>query len=409
VEDIISCIDIGTSKVCAFVARLSELGNVEILGKAIEPCSGVKKGVIVDIDSVSDAVRSCVQKLKALTNISIESAYVNVMGLHVDLFYFKSSVDVLRQDHEITSGDIERVLKKVEDVKLPEDLRIIDIVPRQYIVDGCDGIIDPLGMAGVKLEVESDVVVGKITTFNNIVKSLEEANVTIDGFIAEALALGETALTFDEKEMGAVLIDIGGGVTNVSVFKNKSIVLYDSIPVGGDHITNDISIGLRISSSDAEKLKREYSLALTSLISNDHEITVNELDGNTRKTIKVSQVVEIIEARIQEIFLLCKEKLEETGEFKDFSGEIVLAGAGISYMDGSVELAKEVFNLPVRLVAYKSLGIANPEYLTSIAILRYVAERMKSGRKDTKSSKPNRQKKEFGILKKIASLFNGLF
>ncbi|HPD01157.1 MAG TPA: cell division FtsA domain-containing protein, partial [Acetivibrio sp.] len=199
------------------------------------------------------------------------------------------------------------------------------------------------------------------------------------------------------------------GVTNVSVFKNKSIVLYDSVPVGGDHITNDISIGLRISSGDADKLKREYGLALTSLISNDHEISVNELDGNTKKTIKVSQVVEIIEARIQEIFFLCKEKLEETGEFSDFSGEIVLAGGGISYMDGSVELAKEVFGLPARLVAYRPLGITNPEYLTSIAILRYVADRMKSGRKDTKSTKPNKHKKEFGILKRIAGLFNGLF
>ena len=201
-------------------------------------------------------------------------------------------------------------------------------------------------MAGVKLEVESDVVVGKITTFNNIVKSLEKANIAIDGFIAEALALGETALTLEEKEMGAVLIDIGGGVTNVSVFKNKSIVLYDSIPVGGDHITNDISIGLRISTSDADKLKREYGLSLTSLISNDHETSVNELDGNSRKTIKVSQVIEIIEARIQEIFMLCKEKLEETSEFSDFSGEIVLAGGGISYMDGSIELAKEVLVCP---------------------------------------------------------------
>ena len=216
-------------------------------------------------------------------------------------------------------------------------------------------------------------------------------------------------MTLEEKEMGAVLIDIGGGVTNVSVFKNKSIVLYDSIPVGGDHITNDISIGLRISTSDADKLKREYGLALTSLISNDHEISVNELDGNSRKTIKVSQVIEIIEARIQEIFMLCKEKLEETSEFSDFSGEIVLAGGGISYMDGSIELAKEVFGLPVRLVAYRSLGIANPEHLTSVAILRYVADRMKSAGKDTKSTKPKRNKKELGILKKIASLFNGLF
>lgn len=410
-DDIISCIDIGTTKVCTFVGRISKSGNAQILGKVMEPCSGVKKGVIVDMDSVANAVRTCVQKVRALTNIDVQSAYVNVMGAHVDLFYKRSSVDVSREDHEITHEDIEEVLNKVEDVDLPENLQIIDVIPRQYIVDGCDEIVDPAGMSGVKLEVEADIVVGKITTFNNIIKSLEKANIAVDGFIAEALSVGETVLTFEEKEMGAVLIDVGGGVTNVSVFKNKSLVLYDSIPVGGDHITNDISIGLRVSQNEADKLKREFELGLTSLINNDHEITINELNGDTRKTIKVSQVVEIIEARVHEIFILCREMLEESGVLHNFSGEIVLAGGGISYIDGCIQLANEVLGLPVRVVSYKSLGIVKPEHLTAIATLRYVENRMKSERKEsgTKDRNPHKHKKENGFLKKIASLFNGLF
>ncbi|HHV29842.1 cell division protein FtsA [Acetivibrio mesophilus] len=412
-DDIISCIDIGTTKVCAFVARLGDNGNFEVLGKAMEPCSGVKKGVIVDIDSVSNAIRSCIQKVRALLNVDIESVYVNVMGSHIDVFYNKASVDVLRHDHQITSDDVEKVLKKVEDVKLPENVQIIDVIPRQYIVDGCDEILDPVGMAGVKLELEADVVVGKITTFNNIIKSVENANVAVNGFIAESLAVGDLALNPEEKEMGAILIDVGGGVTNISVFKSKCLVLYDSIPVGGEHITNDISIGLKVSLNDAEKLKREYGLALTSLINNDHDITINELSENTKRTIKVSEVVEIIEARTQEIFSLCREMLEQEGILSSFNGGVVLAGGGISYIDGSIQSAKEIFGLPVRIVSYKSLGIKNAEHVTAMATINYVANRIKSEGKSggTKNNKPRRQKqkKEYGFLKKIANLFNGLF
>ncbi|HOM02858.1 MAG TPA: cell division protein FtsA [Acetivibrio sp.] len=412
-DDIISCIDIGTTKVCAIVAKIDENGDVEVLGKAMEPCSGVKKGVIVDIDSVSNALRSCIQKVRALLNIEIGNVYVNVMGSHVDVFFNRGSVDILRQDRQITSDDVEKVLKRVEDVKLPENVQIIDVIPRQYIVDGCDEIVDPVGMAGVKLELEADVVVGKITTFNNIVKSLENANVKVNGFIAESLAVGDLVLNPEEKDMGAILIDVGGGVTNISVFKNKCLVLYDCIPVGGDHITNDISIGLKVSLSDAEKLKREYGLALTSLINNDHDITINELSENTKRTIKVSEVVEIIEARVQEIFSLCMERLEQEGILNGFTGGIVLAGGGISYIDGSIQSAKEIFGLPVRIVSYKSLGVKNAEHVTAMATIRYVANRIKSEAKSggTKSNRHNKQKskREYGFFKKLASLFNGLF
>ena len=412
-DDIISCIDIGTTKVCAIVAKLDENGNVEILGRATEPCSGVKKGVIVDIDSVSNALKSCAQKIRALLNIDIENVYVNVMGSHVDVFFNKAAVDILRPDRQITSEDVERTLKKVEDVKLPDNVQIIDVIPRQYIVDGCDEIVDPVGMAGVKLELEADVVVGKITTFNNIIKSLDNANIKVNGFIAEALAVGDLVLSPEEKDIGAILIDVGGGVTNISVFKNKCLALYDSIPVGGDHITNDISIGLKVSLNDAEKLKRDYGLALTSLIDNDHDITINEFSENTKRTIKVSEVVEIIEARVQEIFSLCKERLEQEGILNGFNGGIVLAGGGISYIDGSVQSAKEIFGFPVRIVSYKALEIKNAEHVTAMATVKYVANRIKSEAKGggTKNNKPGKQKqkKEYGFLKKIASFFHGLF
>lgn len=410
-ENIVSCVDIGSSKVCVVVAKIDASKGLEIIGKAMEQCSGVKKGVIVDIDATANAVKACVNKIRALVNLEIESAYVNIMSAHVDIIPNKSSMSITNQNREISEEDVENILSEVEKVKLQEGYQIIDVIPRQYIVDGCDEITDPLGMSGARLEVEADIVSGKITSVQNIIKSMERANLGVEGFVVEAFAAGEIALTPEEKELGAVLIDVGGGITNVSVFKNKELKFYESIPVGGDHITNDISLGLKIPQIEAEKLKREYELALTSLIKNDHEITVNEINENMKKNIKVSEVVEIIEARVYEIFSLCREMMEKTGNFDGIGGGIVLAGGGISYIDGNMQLAYEVFDIPVRVASHKTLGISKPEFLVSIGTARYVSSKIKLGNisEGTKSVKSKKSNIGQGILKKIANIFSGLF
>ena len=255
-ENIIGCVDIGSSKICTLIARTSETGDMEILGKAMEPCNGVKKGIIVDIESTASSIRSCIERAQALANIEIDSAYVNIMGMHASIIHHKNSVSISGEDKEITVDDVGKVLQGAESVKLTEDRQVIDVIPVQYIVDGYDEIVDPVGMSGVKLEVEADVVAGKITFVQNILKSMEKAGLRVNGFVVEALASAEIALTQEEKEMGVILIDIGGGITNISVIKNKRLVYFDALPVGGDHISNDISIGLRISHSEAEKIGR---------------------------------------------------------------------------------------------------------------------------------------------------------
>ncbi|MDQ2085912.1 cell division protein FtsA [Herbivorax sp. ANBcel31] len=410
-DDIICCIDIGTSKVCAVVAKVNRFKNIEVLGKSMKPCNCVKKGVIVDIDEASSIISSCISEIRAIKNIEINSAYVNIMGNQVSIVSNKSSVETSNSEHEITKKDIERVLFNVEKVNFPKDRQIIDVIPSQYIVDGCDEIVDPLGMSGGKLEVEADIIAGKITSVQNIVKSMEKANVEVEGIIVEALAISELSLTSQEKEMGVVLIDIGGSITNVSLFKNERVVFYDSLPVGGAHITNDISIGLRISLEEAEKLKREYELALTSLIKNDYEISVNDINENKKREIRVSEVIEIIEARVHEIFYLCKELLEKNEALNGFDGSIVLAGGGISYVDGNMQLAYEVFGYPVRVASHKVPGVSKPEFLTSIGTVKYVAKRMKMSKKDNESKNkiPEKPKQKFRLLKKIYKFFTGLF
>ena len=410
-ENIIGCVDIGSSKICTLIARASKTGEMEILGKAMEPCNGVKKGIIVDIESTANSIKTCIDRAQALANIEVDSAYVNIMGTHAGIIHNKSSVNVSGEDKEITINDVGQVLQGAEKVKLPQDMQVIDVIPVQYIVDGYDEIVDPVGMAGVKLEVEADVIAGKITFVQNILKSMEKAGLRVNGFVVEALASAEVALTQEEKDMGVVLIDIGGSITNISVIKNNRLVYFDAISVGGDHISNDISIGLRIPYNEAEKLKKEYELALTSLIKNDHEITVNEINENKKRNIRVSEVIEIIEARVQEIYYLCKEQLQADNILEDYGKGIVLSGGGISYLDGNMQIAYEVFDLPVRVAAYKVSNITKPEFLISVGSAKYIVSRF--GASDTgcegKKTKKNKEKNSNSIFRKLANLFNGLF
>lgn len=411
--DLVVSIDIGTSKVCTLIGRMSKTGQLEILGKSMVPCTGLKKGMIVDIESTAEAIRAAVAEAEASANMKVVSAYANIIGMHVNVVKNKSSLSIANGNREITSRDVESVLYSVQDVEVSEDREIIDVIPRQFIIDGYDEIIDPVGMVGTRLEVDADIMIGKITSVQNIVKSIQRADIKVDGLVAEAFAAGEVALTPDEKDIGVLMLDVGGGVTDISVFKGKRLVFYESIPVGGDHITNDIAIGLRISNAEAEKIKREYELALTTLIKNDQEISVFDINENRKKSVRISEVVEIIEARVFEIFSLCRESAEKACTMSGLSGGIVLTGGGVSYVDGSKQLAEEVFELPVRVASINCPGISKIEFITAAGIIKYVANLRKSGnagsevrlQKPKSTGKPVRE----SILKKILALFKEMF
>lgn len=410
--DIIVGIDIGTSKVCAVVGRLDKNSQLEILGRGMSVCGGIKKGVIVDIDSTAQAIKSAVEEAEEDAGLSIGSAYVNIHGMHVNVIHNSSWQGISNGNREITHNDIDSVLHSVRDIEIPEDRQLIDVIPRQYIIDGYDEIIDPVGMVGTRLEVDADIVVGKITSVQNIVKSIERVDIQTDGIVAGAFAASEIGLTQDERDIGVVLIDVGGGVTDISVFQGNRIVFYDSIPVGGDHITNDIAIGLRVTNSEAEKIKRQFELALTSLIKNDQEITVLDINENKKKNVRVSEVVEIIEARVYEIFSICRNQLEKAGAIYNPDGGVVLTGGGISYVDGCKQLAKEVFEVPVRVVQADQLqGVLKPEYITAAGIIKFVSNVKKgpSTTKDMKLKKSGNRQMKVSLIDKIIRLFKEIF
>jgi len=378
VEDIIVGIDIGTTKVCTLVGRVDKTGQMQILGKGFIPFNGVKKGVIVDIEDTAKAIGFSKEEAENSADLSVSSAYINIYGTHVNVLNHKENIKITSENQIITSDDLNRLYDAIEMLPIPEGNQIIDIIPRQYIVDGYGGILDPLGMSGLTLEIDADIVTGKLTSVQNIIRSVEKAGLEVDGLIIEAFATSEISLSPEEKEMGVILIDVGGGITDVSAFKNGKIVMYDSIPVGGEHITNDISIGLKISYSEADKIKKQFELALTTLIKNDQDISVYDINEEKSKNVQVSHVIEIIEARVFEILSLAKNLIEKYENIEVFNAGIVLTGGGISYVNGNKQIGEDIFNMPVRVASYKSvIGASKPEMATAAGIIKHVSRRNK--------------------------------
>ncbi len=409
-SDVIVGVDIGTTKVSTVIGKTNNAGEVEILGKGIESCSGIKKGIIVDIDATSNSIQSSVRKAEAQAEMKVVSAYVNISGLHVDIINHKNFTNITNDSKEISKHDVEKLLYSAGTIPIAEDSEIIDVVPRQFVVDGYDGINDPVGMKGTKLEGDFDVVIGKIISVQNIVRSMEKAGIRVDGLIAEGFASGECLLLPDEKDMGVILIDIGGGTTEISVFKDEKLVMNKCLPVGGDHITNDLSIALKMTYAESEKIKRQFQLALTTLIKHDQEISVNDLSESFKKNIKVSDAIEVIEARVYEIFSLCKDIINKTCP-GNYGAGVVLSGNGIASLDGAMQIAYEIFDIPVRVAAPKLRNVSTLEYCTAAGIVKYIAKQDKEASTISIKSIPKTTKKvkERTFLKKALNVLKEFF
>lgn len=370
--DVMVGIDIGSSKVCTVVGQLNKSNGIDVLGMGTSPHNGIKKGIIVDIDNTANAIRNSVEQVENKIDIKINSAYVNIIGMHLSIEKSHGTVNITGEKKEVTEKDIERVLFSSQAPDIGEGRQVIDIIPRQYIVDGYDSIVDPFGMVGGKLEVDANVVTGTQTSVQNIIKSVERAGLKVDGLIVEAMASSEVFLSQYEKDIGTALIDVGAGVTDISIFTGSNLTYYNSIPVGGDHITNDIAIGLKIPYNEAERLKRQCAIATTSLIKNDQEVFISSINEKG-KMVKISEVVAIIEARIQEIFYLALDIIEKSGYRDVINAGIILAGGGISYVDGSAAVASEIMDMPVKCVNVKIPGLPGTEFLTAYGIIKYAA------------------------------------
>ncbi|SDY44366.1 cell division protein FtsA [Proteiniborus ethanoligenes] len=374
-SDYIASIDIGTSKICTIISELDRNGKVQIIGIGKAQCEGIRKGVVVDIESTAKSISESVEQAENMADVEINQVYVNIPGGYTSIIRNKGIIAVSNDNREIGVDDIKRVLNSATIISVPPDRQIVDIVPVQYIVDGYDEISDPTGMFGVRLEADVEIVTASLTTIQNLVKSVNKAGLEVLGIIMEPLATSESVLTKDETELGVLLIDIGAGTTDFSVFKDGNIVYSGLIPAAGNHITNDISIGLRLAVKESEDIKRKYGLAYTGLAKNDNIFEATPIGLNEKIKIPELQLAEIIEARVGEIFEIINNELMKLGLKNEILAGVVITGGGISYLRGVKELGRILFDLPIRVGQPSGLGVKDPIFSASVGMINYSLKR----------------------------------
>lgn len=365
-------IDIGTAEVRVGLGEPRPDGTVNIIGLGLSPSDGVRKGVIVDLDKTVESIVSAAEEAERMAGFKIDSAYVGLKGLNIELINNRGVVAVTSEDREICEEDLDRVIQAARVIALPMDREIVDIIPREYIVDGFDGIRDPVGMLGVRLEVDALIVTSLITSLHNMLRCVNRAGITIKGLVLQAMANSEISLTPDERDLGVFLVDIGGGTTEVAFFKDGKLQKMSVVPIGGDHITTDLAAGLRINHQKAEDLKKEYGSALLKLAESEPKIEIKSVGSNELRLVSERDLTGFIEPRVQEIFQIIKEEMVKLGWPYLPPAGVVLRG-GVSAMKGIPEVGRDFFESDqIRLAEFDVVGIQNPIYSTVVGLLYYV-------------------------------------
>lgn len=415
-NEVVVGIDIGSTKVCTILGQLNKNNQVQVLGVGTAQCKGLKKGLVVDIDSVSQSVKDSARQAERMSDMEIQAAFVNIPGGHATLVKNRGVIAVPGDDREITREDVARVLDEVKIAGIPIDREVIGVIPLQYIVDGNENIKDPVGMIGVRLEVDAYIITAATASIQSFIKCIERCSIDVLGTIISPLASAEVTLTKDEKEVGTALVDIGGETSDISIFKDSTLVHTKLIPIGGMHITNDISIGLKIPVSEAEQLKRQYGYAAVSMLKSEEDIHIGAQGINQNLVIKSRELTDIIEARIQEIFYLINKELEASGYKERIPGGVVITGGGTAFIKGSTDMASSLLGLPVRIGAPQYIGVASPVYSAAAGIVKHILSHQKhnsSGTDENKKSnaKPIKRasKKEENMVDRIRSFFGDFF
>ncbi len=383
-------LDVGTTKVCVVVAKLAE-GKINISGIGSSPSTGLRRGVVVNIDSTVNAIKKAVEEAELMAGIKITGCCAGIAGAHIKSFNSNGVVAI--KENEVRKDDIDRAVEAAKAVAIPADREVLHVIPQEFIVDDQDGIKDPVGMSGVRLEVKVHIVTGAKSSTENIVKCCTLAGLRVDEMILNQLASSEAALTPEETEIGVGLVDIGGGTSEIAIYTSGSIKYTSVLPFGGSHVTSDIAIGLRTPLEEAEKIKKKYGCALTKMIGANETIEVPSVGGRKPRTLMRKTLADIIEPRVEEVLTLIYQEFANSGCEKVLASGIVLTG-GCANLEGIVELAEGVFNLPVRRGFPVGVGglvdvVNNPIYATGVGLLVYGFVNIETkGRKRYRSAKP---------------------
>jgi len=370
-DNLIVGLDIGTSKIVAIVAEVADVGALAIVGLGSQPSRGLKKGVVVNIDATMASIQRALEEAEVMANCRISQVYTGVAGSHIRSL--NSSGMVAIKEKEVGEADVDRVMETAKAVAIPNDQQILHILPQEFIIDGQDGVREPLGMSGVRLEVKVHIVTGAVSAVENIVKCVRRCGLTVQDVILQPLASATAVLNDDEKELGVCLMDIGGGTTDLAVFAGGAIRHTAVIPIAGDQVTNDIAMTLRTPTKEAEELKVRHGCALRQLADPAEIVEVPGVGERGPRKLSRQTLAEVIEPRIEELYGLVQQELRRSGFEELLSSGIVITG-GTAQLAGMVELGEEVFHLPVRvgLPAYSGPladVVRNPRYATAVGLL----------------------------------------
>ncbi len=375
-QGLIVGLDIGTSKIEAIVGEVNEDGVIEIIGIGSSPSNGLKKGVVVNIESTVQSIQRAVEEAELMAGCEIHSVYTGIAGSHIKSYNSTGVVAIRVQ--EVSLGDVERVIDAARAIAIPADQKILHVLPQEYIIDGQEGIRDPIGMSGVRLEARVHLVTGAVSAAQNIVKCVERCGLRVDDIILEQLASSYSVLTEDEKDLGICLVDIGGGTTDIAVFANGAIAHSAVIPIAGDQVTNDIAVALRTPTQYAEEIKIKYACALRQLADPGETIEVPGVGDRPARRLSRQTLASVVEPRYEELLQLVQAELRRSGSEELMAAGVVLTG-GSSRMEGVVDLAEEVFHMPVRLGMPHSVSglidvVRNPIHSTGVGLLLYAQQ-----------------------------------
>ncbi|MDB2705333.1 cell division protein FtsA [Pseudomonadota bacterium] len=410
-RDLIVGLDIGTSKVVAIVAAPNldagpKDNALDIIGIGTHPARGMKKGVVINIESTVQSIQRAIEEAELMAGCQIHSVYAGIAGSHIRSLNSHGTVAI--RDKEVTQGDIDRVLDAAKAVHFPGDQQLLHVLPQEYIIDNQEGIREPVGMSGVRLEAKVHLITGAVSAAQNISKCIERCGLTVDGIILEQMASSYSVLENDEKELGVCLVDIGGGTTDIAVFLDGAIRHTAVIPIAGDQVTNDIAVALRTPTQYADEIKMKYACALTQLAREDETIEVPSVGDRPPRQLARQTLAEVVEPRYEELLMLVQAELRRSGFEELLAAGVVLTG-GSSKMEGVVELAEEVFHLPVRLGLPKHVGglvevVRNPIHATGVGLLLFGNEG-----ESVRQSQGKPESDFKGMLARMKSWFQGNF
>ena len=378
-ENLIVGLDIGTTKICAIVGNLTEDG-LDIVGIGTSPSRGLRKGVVINIESTVESIRKALREAELMAGCEIRSVFAGIAGGHLKGFNSQGVIAI--KNREVTSEDVTRVIDAAKALAIPMDREVIHVLPQEFIIDDQDGIKEPLGMSGVRLEAKVHIVTGAVASAQNIVKSCNRAGVNVSDIVLEQLASSDAVLSADEKELGVALIDIGGGTTDIAIFVDGAIKYTSVLSLGGNHLTNDIAVGLRTPMAEAEKIKKQYGCCMTSMIGKDETIEVPSVGGREPRILSRQLLAEILEPRVEEIFTLVNREIIRSG-YEDLIASGMVITGGTTILPGMPEMAEQIFSLPVRRGVPQGIGglvdvVNSPIYATGVGLVKFGSRNLKA-------------------------------